>query len=620
VPNIGWRRLRSGQHVPAGAQHLAEMSGVDQGTMTWKATSRGSGSGLIGKLAQANIDDVAPVDDEVVVVRDDDPASAPVRQWLTAGTLLRVREVTRVEDLAALTASGRTRAVVLCRSGLSLLALHDAVAVVRLACPDAALMVLDDQAGEAREEVAAHAGADGIINLAQDWKSAGEAVLAAADQRARARAVGDAIAVQSEADLLGLLEEEWPLSLLVLAINNLETLASGYAHGDVDALMLALAIRLRPVLRPSDTMARAADRSLVIARRDDDELAIAALADRLLRACREPIVVTEESVPVTIAIGIAARSRRVVEAGVTAASLLEQARGALARLSNRGRAAYELADAALQARVTAQRQTEIALRHAVDDHEFRVFYQPVVELQTRALASFEALMRWQRAQVGLFDAASFVEAAQRSGLMTRIGQTILQEAAAEAVRWPTAGEAAPALSVNLSQQEYFMPNLVASVGHILAEVGLAPGRLILEIPLKLLARDPLSARSILRDLASLGVTLVADDYDGQMTDAVRNLPLRMVKLRMGLLDGIETDAERRARVAGIAAQVRAAGWLCVGKGVETAAQAAILRDLGCHGGQGFLFSGARPAEELPMFRGAEGVWAWTPQARAIPAS
>ena len=588
--------------------------------MTWKTTSRGSGSGLIGKLAQANIDEVAPVDDEVVVVRDDDPASAPIRQRLTAGTLLRVREVTRAEDLVALTASGRTRAVVLCRSGLSLLALHDAVAVVRLACPDAALMVLDDQAGEAREEVAAHAGADGIINLAQDWKSAGEAVLAAADQRARARAVGDAIAVQSEADLLGLLEEEWPLSVLVLAINNLETLASRYAHGDVDALMLALAIRLRPVLRPSDTMARTADRSLVIARRDGDELAIAALADRLLRACREPLVVTEESVPVTIAIGIAARSRRVGEAGVTAASLLEQARGALARLSNRGRAAYELADAALQARVTAQRQTEIALRHAVDDHEFRVFYQPVVELQTRALTSFEALMRWQRAQVGLFDAASFVEAAQRSGLMTRIGQTILHEAAAEAVRWPTAGEAAPALSVNLSQQEYFLPNLVASVGHILSEVGLAPGRLILEIPLKLLARDPLSARSILRDLAFLGVTLVADDYDGQLTDELRNLPIRMVKLRMGLLDGIETDAERRARVAGIAAQVRAAGWLCVGKGVETAAQAAILRDLGCHGGQGFLFSGALPAEELPMFRGAEGAWAWTPQARPIPAS
>jgi EAL domain-containing protein (putative c-di-GMP-specific phosphodiesterase class I)/GGDEF domain-containing protein len=588
--------------------------------MTWKATSRGSGSGLIGKLAQANIDEVAPVDDEVVVVRDDDPASAPVRQRLTAGTLLRVREVTQTEDLAALAASGRTRAVVLCRSGLSLLALHDAVAAVRRACPDAALMVLDDQAGEAREEVAAHAGADGIINLAQDWKSAGEAVLGAAGQRARARAVGDAITVESEADLLGRLDEEWPLSVLVLAINNLGTLASRYAHGDVDALMLALAIRLRPVLRPSDTLARTADRSLVIARRDDDELAIAALADRLLRACREPLVVTEESVPLTIAIGIAVRSRRVAEAGVSVASLLEQARGALARLSNRGRAAYELADPALQARVTAQRQTEIALRHAVDDHEFRVFYQPVVELQTRALTSFEALMRWQRAQVGLFDAASFVEAAQRSGLMTRIGQTILHEAAAEAVRWPGAGGAAPALSVNLSQQEYFLPNLVASVGHILAEVGLAPGRLILEIPLKLLVRDPLSARGILRDLASLGVTLVADDYDGQMTDELRGLPLRMVKLRMGLLDGIETDAERRARVAGMAAQVRAAGWLCVGKGVETAAQAAILRDLGCHGGQGFLFSGARPAEELSMFRGAEGGWAWTPQARTTPAS
>jgi EAL domain-containing protein (putative c-di-GMP-specific phosphodiesterase class I)/GGDEF domain-containing protein len=591
---------------------------MDQGTVTWKGKSGETGSGLIGKLAQANIDEVAPVDDEVVVVRDDDPASAPVRQRLAAGTQLRVREVTGAEDLVSLTASGRTRAVVLCRSGLSLLALHDAVAVIREASPDVALMVLDDQAGEARQEVAAHAGADGLINLAQDWRTVGEAVLAAAERRARARAVGDAITVQAEPDLLGSLEEDWPLALLVLAVNNLGTLAGRYAHGDVGALMLALAIRLRPLLRPSDTMARTADGSLVIARRDADELAIAALADRLLRACREPLFVTEESFPVTIAIGIAVRGGRSTATAITVASLLEQARVALGRLRNKGRAAYELADASLQARVTAQRQTEIALRHAIDDHEFRVFYQPVVELQTRGLTSFEALMRWQRPQVGLFDAASFVEAAQRSGLMTRIGQTILHEAAAEAVRWATPGSAAPALSVNLSPQEYFLPTLVASVARILAEVGLPSGRLIIEVPHKLLDRDPLSARSILRDLASLGVTLVADDYDGEMTDDIRRLPLRMVKLRMGLLDGIESDAERRARVAGIAAQVRAAGWLCVGKGVETAAQAAILRDLGCHGGQGFLFSGARPAEELTIFRGAEGIWAWTPQVRAVP--
>ncbi|MGO8686921.1 MAG: EAL domain-containing protein [Candidatus Dormibacteria bacterium] len=588
--------------------------------MTWKTTSRGTGSGLIGKLAQANIDEVAPVDDEVVLVRDDDRASAPVRQRLTAGTLLRVREATGHGDLSALAGPGRTRAVVLCRSGLSLAALHDAVAGIHEAVPDTALIVLDDQAGDARQEVAAHAGADGLINLAQDWRAVGEAVLSAAEHRARGRAVGDVMRVQPEHELLGSLEPERPLAVLALAVNNLEALASRYAHGDVGTLLLTLAIRLRSVLRPGDTMARTADHILVIARRDADELAVAALADRLLRACREPLVVTEESVPVTIAIGIAARGRRAGEPEVSTASLLEQARTALGRLRNRGRAAYELADPKLQARVTAQRQTEIALRHAIDDHEFRVFYQPVIELQGRSLTSFEALMRWQRPQVGLFDAASFVEAAQRSGLMARIGQTILHEAAAEAVRWATPGSVAPALSVNLSPQEYFLPTLVASVNRILSEVGLSPARLIIEVPLRLLDGDPLSARSILRDLAALGITLVADDYDGDLTDELRGLPLRMVKLRMGLLDGIETDAERRARVAGIAAQVRAAGWLCVGKGVETAAQAAILRDLGCHGGQGFLFSGARPAEELGIFRDPEGVWAWTPQARAVPAS
>jgi len=588
--------------------------------MTWKAPSRGTGSGLIGKLAQANIDEVAPVDDEIVVVRDDDPASAPIRQRMAAGTLLRVREVNGAAELAALTAAGRTRAVVLCRSGLSLVALHDAVAQVSLASPDTAIIVLDDQAGGARQEVAGHAGADGLINLAQDWRSAGEAVLAAAEQRARARAVADAIAVETEPQLAASLEEVWPLALLVVAVNNLETLAARYAHGDIDALMLALAIRLRPLLRPSDTMARTADRCLVIGRRDSDELAIAALADRLLRACREPLFVTEESLPVTVAIGIAVRGHPGGEAEATAASVIERARAALGHVRNRGRAAYELADTALQARVTAQRQTEIALRHAIDDHEFRVFYQPVVELQNRGVTSFEALMRWQRPQIGLFDAASFVEAAQRSGLMTRIGQTILHEAAAEAVRWSAPGLAGPALSVNISLQEYFLPTLVPSVGRILSEVGLPPARLILELPHKLLERDPISARSVLRDLASLGVTLVADDYDGELTADIRGLPLRMVKLRMGLIEGLESDAERRARVAGIAAQVRAAGWLCVGKGVETAAQAAILRDLGCHGGQGFLFSGARPAEELGIFRGPDGVWIWTPQARVAPGS
>jgi EAL domain-containing protein (putative c-di-GMP-specific phosphodiesterase class I)/GGDEF domain-containing protein len=584
--------------------------------MTWSTTSRGAGSGLIGKLAQANIDEVAPVDDEIVVVRDDDGASAQVRQRLTAGTLLQVREATGYTDLAALAASERTRAVVLCRSGLSLTALHAAVAVIHQAVPDTALVVIDDQAGGARREVALHAGADGLINLAQDWRSVGEAVLAAAEHRARGRAVGDVMTVRAERDLVDSLDVERSLAVLVIAVNNLEALATRYVHGDLDALLLALAIRLRPVLRPSDTMARTIDHSLVIARRDADELAVAALADRLLRACREPLVVTEESVPLTLAIGIATRGRPGGEPESSTASLLEQARKALGRLRNRGRAAYELADPRLQARVTAQRQTEIALGHAIEDHEFRVYYQPVVELQSRGLTSFEALMRWQRPQAGLYDAASFVEAAQRSGLMARIGQTILHEAAAEAVRWSTPGAVAPALSVNLSPQEYFLPTLVASVSRILGEVNLSPARLIVEVPLRLLAGDPLSARSILRDLAALGITLVADDYDGDLTDELRGLPLRMVKLRMGLLDGIETDAERRVRVAGIAAQVRAAGWLCVGKGVETTAQAAILRDLGCHGGQGFLFSGARPAEELAIFRGPEGSWSWTPEARA----
>ncbi|HYA00977.1 MAG TPA: GGDEF domain-containing phosphodiesterase [Candidatus Binatia bacterium] len=591
-----------------------------QGTrMTWKAPSRGSGTGLIGKLAQANIDEVAPVDDEVVVVRDDDPGSAPLRQRLAASTLLRVREVTAIDDLAELTATGRSRAVVLCRRGLSLVQLHEAVAATRERCPDVALVVLDDQGGEGREAVASHAGADGLTSLTADWSAVGGTVLGAAERRARARAIGDVLAGQPDSAVLEPLQETWPLALLLFRAENLLTAANRYARGDLDTLLLALGVLIRPVLRPSDLLARLPDNSLLIARRDSDELAIAALADRVLRACRQPLSIGEESVPITAGIGIAVRRRRDADRQTTAAELLAQARTALGRTQGRGRASYELADSTLQARVTAQRQTEIALRHALDNHEFRVFYQPVVELASGALLSFEALMRWQRPQVGLFDAGSFVGAAQRSGLMTRIGQTILHEAAGEAAGWATGEAAPPALSVNLSPQEYFMPTLVPSLGRILTEVGLPVNRLLLELPCKLLARDPVSARSILRDLASLGVTLGVDDYEGELNDDLRRLPIRLVKLRMGLLDQIETDVERRASVAEMVSQVLSAGWLCVGKGVETAAQAAVIRDLGCQGGQGFLFSGARPAEELGLFRGPGGVWSWTPRARSLPA-
>ena len=131
-----------------------------------------------------------------------------------------------------------------------------------------------------------------------------------------------------------------------------------------------------------------------------------------------------------------------------------------------------------------------------------------------------------------FDAASFVEAAQRSGLMTADRPDHPPRGRRGGSQVAVNGASAPALSVNLSPQEYFLPNLVASVGRILAEVGLAPGQLSSRVPLELLARDPLSART-LRDLAALGITLVADDYDGHMTDELRSLPIRLVSSGSG---------------------------------------------------------------------------------------
>jgi EAL domain-containing protein (putative c-di-GMP-specific phosphodiesterase class I)/GGDEF domain-containing protein len=587
--------------------------------VSWKSPSQGSGTGLIGKLAQANIDEVAPVDDEVIVVRDDDPGSAPLRQRLAASTNLRVREVVDLDDLAGLVAGGRVRAIVLCPRGLSLPALHASVASARERAPGIAITVLDAEGGAPRAVVARHAGADGVVGAAEDGKAIGTAILSAAGRRAEERAVGDALSPRPEAEVLTLLDEAWPVAALLVRIESLTSLAARYASGDRDTLVLGLAAAIGPLLRPSDLMLRTEDDCLLVARRDLDELAIAALADRLLLASRRPISVGAERVPLSIAVGIAIAGDRPGDPKRDSRGLLAGARSALGRAENRGGSGFQLADSDLQGRVTVQRQTEVALRHALDNHEFRVFYQPVVELESGGLVSFEALMRWQHPQAELFDASTLVSAAQRSGLMTRIGQTILQEAAAEAARWSSPDGFPPSLSINLSPQEYFMPALVTSVERILGEAGLPPDRLTVEVPHTLLTHDPLSARSILRDIASLGVTLVVDDYEGELSPELSRLPLRSAKLRMGLLHRIERDAARRAQLATMVEDVRAAGWLCVAKGVETAAQAAILRDLGCQGAQGFLFSGARPAEELELFRGPGGVWVWSPGIRSLPA-
>lgn len=588
---------------------------VNEKAMNWRGGSRGGGTGLINKLAQANIDEVAPVDDELIVVRADQAEAAHLRETLVESTLLGVRETTDITQVAGLIARSRVRAVVLCWPDLSLAELHRAVSRIRLQAEGVTLVVVDDkqsQGGEAgREAVAGHAGADVLIPVAGgDWTCLGPAVLAAAERRAHARAIGDVIAVDADDWFVGGLESSGHIAVLAIEADNLQGLTVREDVGHVDTLMLALAIGLRPVLRPSDFMVRTANNCLIVVRRVSDDLAVAALADRLLRACRSPLSIAGEDVSLTVNIGISVRDRDEIR---PATEVVGDARAALLRVH--GQAGYLFFDDDRQARVTAQRQTEMALRHAIENHEFRVFYQPVIELATGRLASFEALMRWQRSKGGgLVYAASFVEAAQRSGLMSRIGQAILREAATEALGWPGQGVAAPLLSVNLSPQEYLMPTLRASVSSTLRELELQPGRVSIEIPRKLLEEDLVAARSILGDLASLGVTLVADDYDGRPTADLRSLPIQMVKLRMGLLEGIETDPDARSRLETVVAGAREAGWLCIGKGVETPNQAAILRQLGCHGGQGFLFSGARPAEDLDIFRQGGG-WAWTPGAR-----
>jgi diguanylate cyclase (GGDEF)-like protein/PAS domain S-box-containing protein len=389
------------------------------------------------------------------------------------------------------------------------------------------------------------------------------------------------------------------LAVLFVDLDRFKLVNDSLGHEAGDRLLLEVAARLQSVLRSGDTAARfGGDEFTLLCEEVVDEAQGTAIARRVLSVLSVPFVLDGSPVHLTGSVGIVLSDGA---AGTRPEDLLRDADAALHRAKELGKARYELFDERLRASALARFHTESALHEAIELGQFRVHYQPEVSLLTGEVVAAEALVRWLHPVNGLVGPDDFIPLAEETGLIDQIGGWVLREACAQAARWRNARpDGKPfVVWVNLSPRQ-LDGDIVGVVAAAIAETGVDPARLGLEVTETALLGDADAAIEVLRQLRGLGVAIVIDDFGTGYSSLayLRRLPVNGVKIDRSFVAGLGASREDDAIVGAVVGMASALGLTTVAEGVETRAQLDELVRLGCDMAQGYYF--ARPAPDLSM--------------------
>jgi EAL domain-containing protein (putative c-di-GMP-specific phosphodiesterase class I) len=330
----------------------------------------------------------------------------------------------------------------------------------------------------------------------------------------------------------------------------------------------------------------------------EDPVAAVHTAERICEALQTPFLVHQHELFVTASVGIA-----LTVAGADSANdLLRYADVAMYRAKESGRAGYALYDPSMNAYAARRLSLETQLRRAVERGEFRVLYQPKVDLTNGCIVGMEALLRWEHPEHGLISPAEFIPLAEETGLILPIGRWVLEEACRQTHVWQQQYPNAIGLtiSVNLSARQFQQPGLIEEVADVLKMTGLEPGCLELEITESVVMHDAQLTISTLQQLKRLGVRLAIDDFGTGYSSLsyLKRFPVDVLKVDKSFVDGLGLDPDDTAIVQAVTSLGHALRLHIVAEGVETVEQALALRELGCEVGQGYHFS--RPLPEYAM--------------------
>lgn len=379
------------------------------------------------------------------------------------------------------------------------------------------------------------------------------------------------------------------LAVLFLDIDEFKLINDTMGHVLGDALLVAFARRLKQLIRPGDTCARLGGDEFCVILEDIGESEAERVADRIGEAFADPLRVAGKEVFASASIGIA-------ECGADhqrPEDILADADIAMYRAKRTGKSKYVIYDIQMRRRASRRLAIETDLRQALSSQEFALHYQPIVRMATGEVTGFEALLRWHTAN-GTVSAGRFIPIAEETGLIVPIGNWVLQEAVEMLPNvQPPPGYGEPVtISVNLSPRQFRQPDLVDRIAHLLKTNSVKPSQLILEITEGVFLEFAGVAMDLLNQLNTLGVRIHLDDFGKGFSSLsyLRQFPVHRIKIDKAFVGGMVDSTEDRAIVRAIVGLGQSLGKGVIAEGIETEAQAAMLREMQCGYGQGYFFA------------------------------
>lgn len=401
--------------------------------------------------------------------------------------------------------------------------------------------------------------------------------------------------------------QNYLFAVLYVDLDRFKMINDGMGHVVGDHLLVQVGRRLQSCLRVTDTVSRIGGDEFAVLMDDikhfsDVTRAVERIRDQLLL----PLKLDGHEVFTTASIGIALSSTGYQNAE----DFLRDADTAMYRAKALGEGRHQIFDKSMHEQAVRLLKLETDLRRAIERKELRLHYQPIMSLHTGLVAGFEALVRWQHPDDGLLSPAEFIPVAERSQLIIPITQAVLQEACSQARIWRSQlpADFPFSISVNLPAKYLAKPDLLQEISALMAENGLPPEFLTLEITESEIMEDPTSFSIALSHLNELGVKTYIDDF-GTGYSSLRylaNLPVHALKIDRAFVSNLDVDERNSAIVRSVVSLAHNLGLQVIAEGVETSHQLEYLKALKCQYGQGFLFSRPGDREQATQFLTAYG--------------
>jgi len=397
------------------------------------------------------------------------------------------------------------------------------------------------------------------------------------------------------------------MAVLYVDLDQFKDINETLGHHLGDELLRQVPARLQRELEDADALGRlGGDEFLILLERRNRDR-ILRLARALLAAIEQPFRIGEHQLFITASIGVAMLDSR----ATPAAELIQNADAALFRAKQLGRNQLAVFTPEMFAKVEYRLNLSRDIRQALDNEDFRLVYQPIVDLNTLELRGLEALLRWRHTDGDDIPPRDFIRVAEETGMVHRLSRYAVTRAMADLAHWTREFRNPPWMSVNISGAQFREAGFVQELSVLLHRHKIEPDRLHLEITEEVLIENMTRNRSVLARLDEIGMPIVVDDFGvGYSSLAyIKNFPVSTIKIDQGFIRGLEHDEEDQAITRTICALSRDLRLKTVAEGIEELAQLQLLRQYGCDFGQGYLFMRPAPAEGICELLSGEPPWA-----------